>query len=364
MTYTHQGKILLNGLVEPGLVTENTEELIFRPEDDGRQIAEYLKGDFEWWYFDVHDLASGCFLKIVLHVGTDPLRTRVFPQLAVSVNTPERNRSLFYPFGFSEMQTETELCNIKVANKINIRTDPIVPTKYLIDIDIPLFRCSFFFRGTVEGWKPFGNKIIYQPGKKKGDFSWVVPIPRAQVEGDFFFENQKFTLYSAIGYHDHNYIRVDRKHPLYLDGLGKKWYWGKCYAGRFTMIFADVHTRTSRLQSLMVAENDWILHSSNGLSECFVKNMGFDETLKTNYPASLNIKSLDESFPFTAEFEFERILDRRDLLEGVNPLFKFLIKSFVARPVYHGILTKVRMEINNICIEGPGNFESMVFRDK
>lgn len=39
------------------------------------------------------DRETGCFLKIVMPIGTDPLKTRIFPQLAVSVNTPEMSES-------------------------------------------------------------------------------------------------------------------------------------------------------------------------------------------------------------------------------------------------------------------------------
>ena len=70
------------------------------------------------------------------------------------------------------------------------------------------------------------------------------------------------------------------------------------------------------------------------------------------------------NFLFRAEFDFDKILDRKDLLEGVNPALKFLIKKLIAKPVYYGILSKVRLNIKNNNLEGSGNFESMVFRDK
>ncbi|MCJ7448056.1 MAG: hypothetical protein MUO72_10200 [Bacteroidales bacterium] len=189
-------------------------------------------------------------------------------------------------------------------------------------------------------------------------------MPKARVDGDFFYENKKYTVTSAIGYHDHNYIKVDRKYPLFLDAMAIKWYWGKFYADRFTVIFADIYSRTNRTLSLMVAEHNKIIHSSNNLIDCSVSTSGYDNVLKAKYPASLKIKSLDEHFPFQAEFESDRILDRKDLLEGVNPVLKFLIKRLVAKPVYHGIFAKVKLEINNVHIQGTGNFESMVFRGK
>ena len=87
MGYIHKGKLLINGAVDQVTVPADTYELTVRPEDDGLQIVDFTRGDFEWWYFDINDQVSGCFIKIVVHIGTDPLRTRVFPQLAISVNT-------------------------------------------------------------------------------------------------------------------------------------------------------------------------------------------------------------------------------------------------------------------------------------
>ena len=354
----------MNGAVDQALTVTDVGELTVRPEDDGLQIVDFVKGDFEWWYFDINDPGSGCFLKIVVHIGTDPLKTRILPQIAISINTPERSENIFIPFSFSEMEADTRLCSITVGDKIKIRTEFKGLPEYFIEIDIPGLKCSFIFKSHIEGWKPFGKKIPYQSGKKRGDFSWIVPAPRAKVEGDFFYDNKKYILTNAIGYHDHNYMRPDRENPLFIDDLAIKWYWGKCYSDRFTVIFADIFSKINRTLPLMAAEHNKIIHSSNNLTDCSVSSYGYDKLLKTTYPASIKIKSLDKHFDLKAEFEFYKILDRKDLLDGVNPAIKYLIKRLVARPVYHGILTRVRFEINNSQMEGPGNFESMVFREK
>ena len=334
------------------------------PEDDCLQITDFRKGDFEWWYFDVFDQTTGCFLKIVIHIGTDPLRTRICPQLALSINTPDKSESLTLPFSISELKAGEEICDISVDDRIRIWTTQDYPSVYSISINIPRFRCNFRFENTTESWKPKGYKTIYQSGKRGSEFYWVIPQPGATVGGEFFFENKSYKLTGANGYHDHNYLKVDREHPLYLDALADKWHWGKCNAGRYTLIFTDVHFKHSRSQAIMVAENNKITNCLYSLAECSVKEYGYDQTLRTEFPKSLIIRSLDERFHFKAEFEFEKILDRKDLLEGVNPILKFLIKKLIAKPSYHGIFCKVRLEINTASVEGYGNFESMVFRGK
>ena len=271
---------------------------------------------------------------------------------------------VFHPFVIEELKAETQQCNISIRDAVNIWVESADHPVYFIKINIPGYKCNFKFTSEVEGWKPFGKKIPYQSGKKKVDFSWIIPVPKAQVEGDFFYNDKHYNLIGATGYHDHNYVRPDRKNPLHLDDLAIKWYWGKSYAGRYTVIFADIYCVTNRTLSLMVAEQNKIIYSSNNLIDCSVLSFGFDEEIKVTYPATLKIKSVDPKFPFQAEFEFEKILDRRDLLKGINPVLKFFIKKLIAKPAYHGILSKVRLDIKNNHLEGSGNFESMVFREK
>ncbi len=364
MGYIHKGKALINGAVDHDLVLTDEGELNVTPEDDGAQIAEYKKGDFEWWYFDIQDQASGSFIKIVLHIGTNSLRTKIISQLAVYVDTPEKSISLAYPFEIMDLSSDSWHCNISVGDKIRIWTILDHPPGYFIKIEIPGFKCDVKFRSEIEGWKPLGKNIPFQTGSKKVDFSWVIPVPRARAEGTFYLEDRKYDLSGAIGYHDHNYIKVDRKNPLYLDDQVLKWYWGKCFAGRFTVIFMDAWCRANRTLSLMVAEDGSIIHSSNNLIECSVLSYGYDRILKAGYPSAIVIKSLDEEFFLRLEFKSEKILDRRDLLEGVNPIIRFLIRQLIAKPAYHGVLAKVRLEIKGKVLEGSGNFESMVFRGK
>lgn len=364
MGYIHKGKISTNGNVDPDYLITDLEVLTVNPEDDAIQIIDYAKGDFEWWYFDISDLSTGCFLKIVVHIGTDPLRTTILPQLAISINTPDINKSYSFPFSLNEMRADVERCNISINDKILLMAEPNDPELYKIQIDTPDFKCDLRFISHIEGWKPLGEKILYQSGRKKVDFSWVIPVPGASVEGYFYHDNRNYTFTNATGYHDHNYIKIDRKYPLYMDNLVKKWYWGKCYAGAYTVIFCDVYCRANRILSLMVADQNKIIHSSNNLITCSVVSSGYDNIVKAEYPTLLQIESLNEQFPFKAEFESEKILDRKDLMEGVNPVFKFLIKQLVAKPVYHGVYARVRLEMKNQILYGYGNFESMFFRGK
>jgi hypothetical protein len=364
MTYLHKGIVLRNGVVEPDSVTTDEGELAVLPGDDGLHIVDFQKGDFEWWYFDMMDQDSSCFLKIVIHIGTDPLRTRIFPQLAVSVDSPDRSGAITHSFSLGEFSADTRKCNISLGDRIQVRVADKDPRECHIEIDVPGFQCNLRVTGSIEGWKPLGNEIVQQLGNKRSAFSWVVPMPRAIVEGEFHFESKHYKIRNAVGYHDHNYIKVEKESPLYVDDLISRWYWGKFYAADYSVIFMDTHCRTNRILSLMVSDGNRIIYSANNLIDCTVVSYGFDPVLKTKYPEYIHIKSTDAAFQFQAELQCDRISDRKDLLEQVNPVARFLIRTLVAKPAYHGILASVRLQVNGISLQGAGNFESMVFRGK
>lgn len=364
MTYLHKGRILKNGIVEPGSIIEDAEILSVRPEDDGLHIVDFQKGDFEWWYFDVMDRETSCFIKMVIHIGTDPLRSRIFPQLAVSVNTPERSDAIAQDYSLGELRADTRTCDLSLGNGIQVRADPSDQSVYYIRIDVRDFRCSFRFTGSIEGWKPLGNEIIQQMGRKTSAFSWVIPIPRGLVDGEFEFGGKSYEIKHAVGYHDHNYVRMAKRRPLYLDDLITRWYWGKGYAGDHSVIFMDTHCRTNRIRSLMVSDGHRIVYSANNAVESTVVSYGSDPELNINYPEQIRVRSTDAAFQFQADFVCDRISDRKDLLEGIHPLARFLIRALVAKPAYHGILSGVRLKTDGPWMEGYGNFESMVFRAK
>jgi len=364
MTYLHKGIILKNGVVEPDSVTTDEGELAVLPGDDGLHIADFRKGDFEWWYFDMMDQDTSCFLKVVIHIGTDPLRTRIFPQLAVSVDTPGSSDTVTQFYSLGEINADTRKCNVSLGDNIKVWAAEEDQAVYYINIDIPRFQCNLRFTGSIEGWKPLGKEIVQQLGKKSSSFSWVIPMPRATVDGDFQFEGKQYKIRNAVGYHDHNYIRVAKERPLYVDDLITRWYWGKFYAADYTVIFMDTHCRTNRILSLMVSDGNGIIYSANNSIECNVVSYGFDPVLKTKYPDFIHLKSTDAAFQFQAELGCNRISDRKDLLEPVNPVVRSLIRRLIAKPAYHGILASIRFQVNGISLQGNGNFESMVFRGK
>jgi hypothetical protein len=262
------------------------------------------------------------------------------------------------------MEADTGQCDIALKEEVRTWIEFHEQLEYFIKIDIPGFQCNLKFVSALEGWKPLDSEVPFRIGRKSGKFSWTIPVPKASVKGHFTCLDKNHVIGEAIGYHDHNFIKVDKRHPLQLDELVTRWYWGKCHAERFTLIFMDTYCRTNRMLSLLVADQHNIVHSSNNLIDCMVPSTGIDPSIGMEYPLSLIIQSKDPDFPLRAAFDSVRLLDSKDLLEGVNPLLKWLIRTLIARPAYHGIFARVRLQIFNQSIDGFGNYESMVFRHK
>ncbi len=362
MSYVHKGKVLDNGLVEMKTVSAGSPELTVLSADDGLHLTEPHKGDFEWWYFDVLDTRNAVFLKVVFHIGTDPLKTKIFPQLAVSLNFPSVSEHFTREYTLTDIEADTSQCHIRVGDEINILALPGKETTYLVKINLPEFYCDLHFTCTTEGWKPLGDQVQHRKGKKKGAFAWVIPVPEARAKGELAYKNFKHFFSEAIGYHDHNYIKADKKNPLHLDKLVTHWYWGKGYAGPFTMIFMDTWFRADRILSLLIAENGKIIHSSNNLLRCEITVTGHDRRYNSAYPVALSLELQDETLPVKILFDSAEMLDQRDLLYGVNPVLKTIIRAFIAKPVYYSFRSNVSLIIRDLKLEGTGNYEVMAFK--
>ncbi len=362
--YSHKGPVTINGAVDTDELITDSSALKVCPADDSFHLTEPVIGNFEWWYFDIIDEKNDCVIKVVAHIGTDPLKTKVFPQLALSVSTADMSEYITKAYLFKDFEGSTDLCRIRLKDDLEIRAEYNTQVEYYIKVNIQEFSASFHFASEMEGWKPAGNNVMFNEGPKTGQFSWIIPVPKARVSGEFTYKGNHYNIKNAIGYHDYNYWSVNKSNPLFLDNLVPLWYWGKCYLNEYTIIFMDTHFKTNTLRSLMIARDNEIIHSSNNLINIVAGNMETDNILRSAYPRQLMIQLKDDPLHFKLTLNLKKIVDRKDLLEGVFLPVKWLIKRFIARPVYFGILAHAIFEIDNKYFEGMGNYEMMVFRNK
>jgi hypothetical protein len=363
--YIHKGLVRTNGLVDPSQSITDTSKLEVLPSDNSFQLTDSERGDFEWWYFDIIDSNTDCILKLVAHLGTDPLRRRFFPQVAISIKTPARKQSLIRAYSLRDFSASRGFCDVRVKDEfLAFVESPTEDNLYHLTVNINEFSANLTFIREIEGWKPLGDKVKIEMGRKKATFSWIIPVPKAKVVGEFSLGKEKYEIKEAFGYHDHNYWKVDVRKKLFIDECVSKWYWGRFLSKDYTIIFMDTYVMRHPIKSVMIAKQDKIIHSSNNLIEVFADELKKDEQIKTLYPSRITIKSVEESNPFQMILKSKEIIDKRDLLEGVNPFIKWLIKLLVSKPAYYGILAESTINIADEEIRGMALYEVMSFRNR
>lgn len=333
-------------------------------ENDGYLLDSERVGNFEWWYFDCKDVQNNCMLKIVVHLGTDPLRKRFFPTLAISIKTPETSREIEIRYDLSDFNADKNCCSLTLGDDCFIYSDKDNPGNYHIEIKSTEFRASMIFKQDVPFWVPPAQKTKAFKGSRQSELFWNVPQPRSIVNGSFKYNNISYTLNNAIGYHDHNYWQLNSKHGLFIDEVITRWYWGKCVAGPYTVVFMETLMGGQKVKSIMVSEDDKIIYSSAENLTITVNEEVMYAPLKSKYPSQITIQVNNVNFPLKLVMNCDELVDSKDLLRGVNPIISWLIKSVVARPAFYGIISTAILELPNQKLAGYGNYEKMIFRNR
>ena len=263
----------------------------------------------EWWYFDAR-LEDGHV--VVGFLQASELMTRK-PGIEIHVYKPSGEKlSVVKKFPASELRTSEEKCDVWVGKNhcyVEWPEEGDLPTHHLY-ISEDGMELDLTFASEVPGWKPGKGKTRYGD---RGYFGWVVPIPRAKVEGTVKFEGQTLQA-RGIGYHDHNVITADARRII------SWWYWGRLYTDDFTLLYAFVRTqkRFGNVASkpLMLAYKDKVILSS-GEMRVTESDVTFNETANRTYPARLEMEIPDQVY---LRFDVKRIIDCNDLLKEMNPI--------------------------------------------
>ena len=332
------------------------------PAKDGYLLDSERIGNFEWWYFDCIDTQNNCLLKIVVHLGTDPLRKKFYPTLALSIKTPETTRALEFKYNLKDFHADRNRCDIRLKQDCHIYSDPDNSGYYHLDINIPEFHTSLVFKQFVPAWVPPAHKIKAVKGHRKSELFWNILQPRSIVDAGFEHNNSSYVLHDAIGYHDHNYWQLNTNQGLFMDEVISRWYWGRCLAGPFTLTFMETWMNGARIKSVMVCEHDKIIYETDRDLTITVNKEKLHAPLKSEYPSQITIQIHHKDFPFELVLNCEALIESKDLLGGVNPLIARLIKSIVARPAYYGIYSTAALKTPNHEFDGFGIYEFMLFR--
>ena len=279
----------------------------------------------EWWYFDAR-LEDGHV--VVGFLQASELMTRK-PGIELHVYKPSGEKlSVVKKFADSDLRASEEKCDVWVGDNhcyVEWPEEGDLPTHYL-HIAEEGMEADLTFVSEVPGWKPGKGRTLYGD---RGYFSWLVPAPRARLEGTVKFEGRTLEA-KGIGYHDHNVVTADMRRILSF------WYWGRLYTDEFTLLYAYVRTKkrfaNAAAKPLMLAMGDKVILST-GEWELKDSDFVFNQEANREYPARLEI---DAPGQLNLKFRVQKIIDCNDFLTEINPIImnpavKWVVNRF-ARP--------------------------------
>lgn len=263
----------------------------------------------EWWYFDAR-LEDGHV--VVGFLQASELMTRK-PGIEIHVYKPSGEKlSVVKKFPASELRASEEKCDVWVGKNHCWAEWPEeggLPTHYLY-VSEDGMELDLKFRSEIPGWKPGRGRTRYGD---RGYFGWLVPVPRARVEGKVKFEGRTLDA-RGIGYHDHNVITADARRIISM------WYWGRLYTDDVTLLYAYVCTqkRFGNVASkpLMLAYRDKIILSSGEMTLTEGEPV-FSAQANRTYPAWLEMEIPDQVY---LRLDVKRVIDANDLLREMNPV--------------------------------------------
>jgi len=220
----------------------------FDPAEDGDHYCPD-PNFFEWWYFDAA-FEDGSYLVAILHSSlynaidhkpTLDLRyysPGSFPVVAIG------------RFDRTVYRAASDRCWVKIGDCLAIDEGD----RYRLSLRQESLAAELTFWPQLPGWKA-GTGHLFADPVSGHHFDWVVPLPRARVEGTLTVAGQQRAVV-GIGYHDHNWGN------LYLPAAFSRWTWGRVLAGDWTLIFGDIvgrGTSPAHVTPFMLARNDEIL---------------------------------------------------------------------------------------------------------
>jgi len=280
----------------------------------------------EWWYVDAR-LEDGHV--VVGFLQASELMTRK-PGIELHIYKPSGEKlSVVRSFKPDDLKASEEYCDVWVGKNHGYIVDPDethMPTHHFT-IEADGLGADLAFQSELPAWKPGGGRTYYG---NRGYFGWVVPVPRARVEGQIRIDNKTMPV-KGIGYHDHNVVTADMRRIL------SRWHWGRLYADEFTLLYAYVITRkrfgNAASKPLMLAYRDKIILSS-GEMQVREGDLHYHRIADRTYPKELEITVPGH---LSLNFTVREIIDAHDLLTDLvpamrNPVLKAAVKGIIGRP--------------------------------
>jgi hypothetical protein len=307
------------------------------PEDDALHIDLGRRGMYEWWYFDAR--LEGDYTVVVLFHASNPnpgIAGKTGVELVVVRPNGEKTQR-FIEYDRSCFSASRDQPDVRVGdNYLKVENSRGELPVYELHVDEDDLRFDLTYTSEVHGWKPGDG---YSHFGDMGYFAWVVPFPRARVEGTVCIGDERIDA-QGVGYHDHNWLNF--QFPRIIE----HWMWGRIYSETLTVCYAFIQCNRKvdnhAVQVLMAARNEEVVLSTGEfdfLPECFE----CDDRPRHSYPKSLRLRAPGE---LEVSMNVRKVLEAEDLLENFTPMLRFLAKYVLRlRPGYFRLLSDFEIEL-------------------
>ena len=300
---------------------EIPESMMIKPVDDAWHPLKN-RNYVEWWYFDVMN-GDGGILRGHLYISGDISRPRkVITWVRATYVKPDGTEiPIEEKFPYSSFKASTEFCDVQIGKNF-IKGDLSHYSLHIEDSEKSLdLELDSKMRGFTS-YDCFGDeaKRMY----------WVVPQPRGRAQGKFQTKQGTFRI-DGLGYRDHNWLNFS---PM---NIIEYWDWGRVYDKEFTIIFADIVTsrrlgNTHRKPLVIYDSSKFIYLTKEPGKWSLEADIKRDPISKLAIPERHMLKAQDQDLSLELNLHLEKVFQRIDLLADYNPIVRWLIRTFKAKP--------------------------------
>ena len=330
--------IVKEGWTGPG--RRDGKILPMRHEENALHIEVGAKNQFEWWYFDAH--LEGGYTLVAFFYAAYPNPGLDLGKVAVELTLlrPDgRKTQKVIKYKKSQFYASREEPHVTIGNntlEAELSDDGLPVYKIFLEDEDLMFDLTY--KAQVKGWQP-GNG--YSHFANLGYFAWVVPLPRASVEGTVR-DGTKTMSVKGVGYHDHNWLNFS------FQSIIEYWMWGRVYSKNFTIAYAFIqcNEKVNRhpVKVLLLAKGEEPILST-GEYEFIKEDFEFSPKAKHSFPHKISIIVPDE---MKATLEVDKVLEAQDMLDNFNPVLRFLAKYVLRmKPGYFRLLSNFDLDVNH-----------------
>ncbi len=324
--------------------------LPMKPEDDALHIEVGAKNQFEWWYFDAH--LEGGYTLVAFFYAAIPNPGLDQGKIAVELTLlrPDgRKTQKVVKYKKPDFYASREIPDVKIGEnymKVEFQDDGLPIYEIFLEDEDLMFHLTY--KALVKGWKPGTG---YSHFAELGHFAWVVPFPRASVEGTIRDGDKEMSV-TGVGYHDHNWLNFS------FQSIIEYWMWGRVYSENFTCSYAFIQCNDKvdrhAVKVLMGAKGSEVFLSS-GEYEFTQDDFEYSEAAGHSFPRTISV-----NVPGELEFKLEvvKVLEAENMLDNFPRLLSLAAKYILRmKPGYFRLNSDFTLKVtqDGVTSEEKGN---------